>query len=201
MNHAVHIHDLLTWLGGPIVELNALAATRVNDVETEDCAVAVGRTDDGALVTMNVTTGAALESSRLTWCFEHVTIESSTDPYHPARGPWRFDFRDTRTAEAAGPAGRGSPTVPSSTPDSSRRSSTGSTAAISRSTWPTHAPRWSRHRVVPLARAPARPRRSPSGRTIPATDRGSLRAEPRPSRRSVAPGAARSQSAAVAAAS
>ena len=33
------------------------------------------------------------------WCFEHVTIESSTDPYDPARGPWRFDFRDAQ-AEA-----------------------------------------------------------------------------------------------------
>lgn len=101
VNHAVHIHDLLTWIGGPLADLHARVATRVNDVETEDCAVAVGRTDDGALVTMNVTTGAAVESSRLTWCFEHVTIESSTDPYHPARGPWRFDFRDARTADAA----------------------------------------------------------------------------------------------------
>jgi predicted dehydrogenase len=101
VNHAVHIHDLLTWIGGPLADVHARVATRVNDVETEDCAVAVGRTDDGALVSMNVTTGAATESSRLTWCFEHVTIESSTEPYHPARGPWRFDFRDPRSAEAA----------------------------------------------------------------------------------------------------
>ncbi len=101
VNHAIHIHDLLTWIGGPIVELHALMATRVNNVDTEDCAAAVGRTVDGALMTFNVTTGAARESSRLVWCFEHVTIESSTDPYDPARGPWRFDFRDAQTEAQA----------------------------------------------------------------------------------------------------
>jgi predicted dehydrogenase len=93
VNHAIHIHDLLTWIGGPLVELRAQMATRVNDTETEDCAVAIGRTADGGLVTLNATTGAATESSRLVWHFEHVTIESSTEAYDPARGPWRFDFR------------------------------------------------------------------------------------------------------------
>ena len=78
LSHSIHIHDLLTWIGGPLVELRAMATTRVNDIETEDCAVAIGRTADGALVTMNVTLGAATESSQLVWCFEHVTIESST---------------------------------------------------------------------------------------------------------------------------
>ncbi len=99
VNHAIHIHDLLTWIGGPVAELHAMTATRVNEVDTEDCAVAVGRTVDGGLLTFNVTTGAAQESSRLVWCFEHVTIESSTEAYDPARGPWRFDFRDAE-AEA-----------------------------------------------------------------------------------------------------
>ncbi len=93
VNHAIHIHDLLTWIGGPLVELQAQMDTRVNDTETEDCAVAVGRTADGGLVTLNATTGAATESSRLVWHFEHVTIESSTEAYDPAKGPWRFAFR------------------------------------------------------------------------------------------------------------
>jgi predicted dehydrogenase len=93
VNHAIHIHDLLTWIGGPLVELQAQMATRVNDTDTEDCAVAIGRTADGGLVTLNATTGAATESSRLVWHFEHVTIESSTEAYDPAKGPWRFDFR------------------------------------------------------------------------------------------------------------
>ena len=100
VNHAIHVHDLLTWIGGPLVELDARTATRVNDpdlLETEDCAVGIGRTADGSLVTMNVTLGATTESSRVRWAFEHVTIESSAEAYHPARGPWRFEFRDPET--------------------------------------------------------------------------------------------------------
>lgn len=112
VNHAVHMHDLLTHIGGPIVEVHAAVATRVNDVETEDCAVATARTGDGGLVTMNVTTGAAVESSRLVWCFEHVQIESSIDPYHPARGPWRFEFRDPEVAARAEAVLTGVPTGP-----------------------------------------------------------------------------------------
>ena len=101
VNHAIHIHDLLTWIGGPLVQLQVQSATRVNDTETEDCAVAIGRTDDGGLVTMNATTGAANESSRLVWHFEHVTIESSTEAYDPAKGPWEFAFRSAEAEQRA----------------------------------------------------------------------------------------------------
>ena len=101
LTHSIHIHDLLTWIGGPLTEVRALTATRVNDIETEDCAVAIGRAADGGLVTMNVNLGAATESSRLVWCFEHVTIESSTSPYDPAAGPWTFDFKKPAMAAAA----------------------------------------------------------------------------------------------------
>lgn len=101
VNHGVHIHDLLTFVGGPIAEVCAMDATRVNDVPTEDCAAAVARTVDGAPVTMNVTTGAAVETSRLVWCFEHVQIESATDPYHPAGKAWSLEWRDD-AARAAG---------------------------------------------------------------------------------------------------
>ncbi len=101
VNHAVHIHDLLTWIGGPLAEVHARITTRVNPVETEDCAAAVATTRDGALVTMNVTTGAAIETSRLVWNFEHVQIESTTDPYHPAGKPWHFHYRDAATRRSA----------------------------------------------------------------------------------------------------
>lgn len=100
VNHAVHIHDLLTWIGGPIAHLHAFDTTRVGSGEVEDCAVAIARTVDGGLVTMNVTTGAATESSRLVWCFEHVQIESATEPYHPAGKPWTFVWRDEEAREA-----------------------------------------------------------------------------------------------------
>lgn len=101
LSHAIHNHDLLTWMSGPLVELRALNATRVNDVETEDCAVAIGRTADGGLVTMNVTLGAARESSQLVWHFDNVTITSSTEAYDPAAGPWNFEFRRSAFAEEA----------------------------------------------------------------------------------------------------
>lgn len=94
VNHAVHIQDLLCWIGGPLVQIHAMDATRVGDLEVEDCAVGIGRTADGALVSMNHTTGAAIETSQLTWNFEHVQITSATDPYHPAGRPWTFDWRD-----------------------------------------------------------------------------------------------------------
>jgi predicted dehydrogenase len=88
-------------MAGPLVELRAMAATRVNEVETEDCAVAIGRTVDGALVTMNVTLGAASESSQLVWHFDNVTITSSSEAYDPAAGPWNFEFRRSAFAEEA----------------------------------------------------------------------------------------------------
>ena len=101
LSHAIHNHDLLTWMAGPLVELRAMTATRVNDVETEDCAVAIGRTADGALITLNVTLGAASESSRLVWHFDNVTMTSSTEAYDPAAGPWNFEFRRSAFAEEA----------------------------------------------------------------------------------------------------
>lgn len=101
LTHSIHIHDLLTWIGGPLAEVRAMATTRVNEIETEDCAVAIGRTADGGLTTMNVSLGAATESSRLVWCFEHVTIESSTSPYDPAAGPWTFEYKRPAVAESA----------------------------------------------------------------------------------------------------
>ena len=101
LSHAIHNHDLLTWMAGPLVELRAMATTRVNDVETEDCAVAIGRTADGGLVTMNVTLGSASESSQLVWHFDNVTITSSSEAYDPAAGPWNFEFRRSAFAEEA----------------------------------------------------------------------------------------------------
>lgn len=101
VNHSMHVHDLLTWIGGPVVEVSGRIATRVNEVETEDCAVGIARTAEGALLSMNVTLGAVVESSRLAWHFERLSMESSTEAYDPARGPWRFDYRDPETAATA----------------------------------------------------------------------------------------------------
>ena len=41
------------------------------------------------------------ESTRLVWCFEHVTIESSSSPYDPGAGAWTFNFKRPATAKVA----------------------------------------------------------------------------------------------------
>jgi hypothetical protein len=120
LSHAIHNHDLLTWMAGPLSRGAGMVDTRVNDVETEDCAVAIGRTADGGLVTMNVTLGAASESSQLVWHFDNVTITSSTEAYDPAPGPWNFEFRRSPSPRTPSRCGRSSLRRARSTPASSR---------------------------------------------------------------------------------
>jgi predicted dehydrogenase len=88
--HAIHAHDLLTYLMGPIASVFARTDTRVNAVEVEDTAVASLVMQSGALASLSVTLGAAREISRLRLCFEHVTFESSLLPYAPADDPWQI---------------------------------------------------------------------------------------------------------------
>ncbi|MBP1845187.1 putative dehydrogenase [Rhizobium petrolearium] len=100
VSHACHIHNLMTHLVGDVTEIAAFLDTRVNPVETEDCAALSMRTSEGALVTSSVTLGAAGNSSRLRMCFEHVTVTSGTEPYQIGAGPWIFTSTDpSRQAE------------------------------------------------------------------------------------------------------
>ncbi|NLE45359.1 MAG: Gfo/Idh/MocA family oxidoreductase [Chloroflexi bacterium] len=87
---AIHAHDVLTYVIGPAQRVFAHAATRVNPIETEDCLGAVLEMADGSLATLAVTTGSADEISRLRFCFEGLTAESTTAPYACTRDPWRF---------------------------------------------------------------------------------------------------------------
>ncbi|MBB4952152.1 putative dehydrogenase [Agrobacterium vitis] len=91
VSHAIHAHNLITLLAGDITDVAALLDTRVNPIETEDCAAITMRTTQGALVTSSVTLGAAGSKSRFRACFEHVTITSGTEPYHVGAGPWIFE--------------------------------------------------------------------------------------------------------------
>jgi predicted dehydrogenase len=88
--HAIHAHDLLTWLIGPVVSVFARTATRVNPIEVEDCAVASLVMRSGALTSLAATLGSHREISRLRLCFEHVTFESSLAPYAPGDDPWQI---------------------------------------------------------------------------------------------------------------
>ncbi|HEU0156918.1 MAG TPA: Gfo/Idh/MocA family oxidoreductase, partial [Stellaceae bacterium] len=90
LTHAIHAHDLATYLMGPVATVFARSATRVNPVEVEDCAVASLEMASGALVSLAATLGAQRELSRLRLCFEEATFESSDKPYAPGDDPWRI---------------------------------------------------------------------------------------------------------------
>jgi len=90
LTHAIHSHDILTYLMGDVASVFARAATRVNPIEVEDCAVASLVMKSGALASLAATVGAANEISRLRLCFEHVTFESSLAPYAPGDDPWQI---------------------------------------------------------------------------------------------------------------
>jgi predicted dehydrogenase len=90
LTQAIHAHDLMTWLMGPAASVFAATATRVNPIEVEDCAVASLVMRDGALASLAATLGSHKEISRLRFCFEHVTFESSQAPYSPGDDPWEI---------------------------------------------------------------------------------------------------------------
>jgi predicted dehydrogenase len=90
LTHAIHSHDILSYLMGNVASVFARTATRVNPIEVEDCAVASLALESGALASLAATLGSAKEISRLRLCFEHVTFESSLAPYAPGDDPWQI---------------------------------------------------------------------------------------------------------------
>ena len=93
LGHAIHIHDLLPTLLGPIDQVFADLGTRVNDIEVEDCAALSIRMKNGALITSSVTLGCAENISRMRLMFEGFTVESDHAPYEPATKAWKFTAR------------------------------------------------------------------------------------------------------------
>ena len=90
VNLAVHAHDLVRYVLGPPASVFAHLATRVNPIETEDCAAVSVEMADGSLCTLSVTTGSAHEISRHRFCFTHLSAESNTAPYRNTSDPWVF---------------------------------------------------------------------------------------------------------------
>jgi len=88
--HAIHAHDILCSVIGPVKNVFARTTTRVNPIETEDCAAVSCEMADGSLATLAATLGSRPEISRLRFCFEHLTAESSLAPYQPSFDPWTF---------------------------------------------------------------------------------------------------------------
>ena len=93
LGHAIHIHDLLSCFLGPVARIYAETATRVNQIEVEDCAALTIRMESGAVVTSSVTLGCAGNLSRLRLMFEGFTVESDHSPYAPAEAEWTFTAR------------------------------------------------------------------------------------------------------------
>ena len=93
LGHAIHIHDMLPAVLGPVARVYADVATRVSAIEVEDCAALSIRMESGAVITSSVTLGAAGNTSRMRLMFEGFTVESDNAPYAPAARPWQFVAR------------------------------------------------------------------------------------------------------------
>jgi len=94
LGHAIHIHDLVSGIFGPVTEVSAMLDTRVNDIEVEDCAAICARTRSGGLVSSSITLGGAGDTSRLRLVFSELTAESGRNPYAPGADAWTFTARD-----------------------------------------------------------------------------------------------------------
>ena len=90
LGHAIHAHDMLSYIQGPISEVFSFGATLVNPIEVEDTAALSVRLANGSLATLSMTLGSREEISRLRFCFLDLTAESTTEPYTMYRDPWKF---------------------------------------------------------------------------------------------------------------
>jgi len=90
LSHAIHAHDMLTYVLGPAKSVFARTATRVNPIEVEDCAAVTLELADGSLASLAVTLGSSVEITRHRFCFSQLTAESNTRPYSNSSEPWSF---------------------------------------------------------------------------------------------------------------
>lgn len=97
MTHAIHPHDIFTYLMGEPKSLFGRVATRVNDIEVEDCISASLEMESGALASFTATLGSADEISRIRLAFDNVTFESDHAPYNPGKLPWTILPRNDET--------------------------------------------------------------------------------------------------------
>jgi predicted dehydrogenase len=103
-SHAIHIHDLLCEIMGPVASVHARASNRQNNNETEDSGTLSLRFDSGAYATSSISLGSRQQMSRLRFVFDNLVAESGLSPYNPGHDPWTFPDDDPeaakRTAEA-----------------------------------------------------------------------------------------------------
>jgi predicted dehydrogenase len=97
MTHAIHQHDLFTYLMGDVKRLFGRVATRVNPIEVEDCVTASLELQNGALGSFTATLGSAGNMTRLRFSFENVTFESDHAAYNPGDKVWSIQARNPET--------------------------------------------------------------------------------------------------------
>jgi predicted dehydrogenase len=90
MGHAIHPHDIFTYLMGDIARVFGRVTTRVNPIEVEDCISASLEMKSGALASFTATLGSVDEITRIRLHFENVTIESDHAPYNPGNELWKI---------------------------------------------------------------------------------------------------------------
>jgi len=96
--HAIHIHDMLCEVLGPITTVHGRTSRAVNGNETEDMAALSLGFANGAFATSSVTLGSGEEMSRLRLCFRDLVAESARSPYNPGHDPWTFPHDDPAQA-------------------------------------------------------------------------------------------------------
>lgn len=87
---AIHAHDALYYVLGPVKSVFARAKTLVNPIEVDDCVSASLEMADGSLASLSATTGSPAQISRHRFCFSHLTAESNLQPYTNTSDPWTF---------------------------------------------------------------------------------------------------------------
>ncbi len=101
LTQALHAHDMLSYVNGPVKTVFAHLATRVNPIEVEDCAAVSVGMENGSVATFSVTLGAAENLSRLRFIFSDMTVESrSPDAYRPGKDPWVFTGKSPEISTA-----------------------------------------------------------------------------------------------------
>jgi predicted dehydrogenase len=93
LSQAIHAVDLVLYVLGPAQSVFGWIATRVNQIEVEDCAAMSVVMKDGSLGTISVTLGSQAEISRHRFTFRNVTAESNPEPYSNSLEPWTFSFK------------------------------------------------------------------------------------------------------------
>ena len=109
LGHAIHAHDMLSYIQGPIAEVFSFGATLVNPIEVEDTAALSVRLANGSLATLSMTLGSREEISRLRFCFLDLAAESTTAALHDVSRSVEIRSRHPGASGRGGPGTRGLP--------------------------------------------------------------------------------------------